>query len=424
MLKIWLVFKREYLVRVRTKAFILTTLALPVLTIAYFVFVVAIAKQQMDRTLKIAILDSAGGLAGPVARGFSGKLPNGQPAFTVVRTDERPGDEDKLRAELRAQVQKGQLDGYLVIPGDVLESKGVEFHTRNPGDLTRVVSIREAVNQAIIARRFSDRGVHFEDLGQLIREVNIKLVKVSKQGESEEKGQTLISALIMIMFLYMTLVIYGVTTMRSVLEEKTTRVVEILVSSLRPFQLLAGKILGVAAVALTQYLIWMASAGLLAGYGVTMAAAFRPQVGSLSLHLPAELLVSAVLFFLAGYLLYASLFAAVGAAVSSEQDAQQYQLPVVLPIVLSVVLFNVILRDPNSTRSIVLSMIPFFAPVLMVLRIALQTPPLWQVALCLAIMALTTAGVVWFSARIYRVGLLMYGKRPSVVELLRWLRYT
>jgi ABC-2 type transport system permease protein len=226
------------------------------------------------------------------------------------------------------------------------------------------------------------------------------------------------------MVLYITLIVYGVATMRSVMEEKSTRIIEMLVSSVRPFHLLSGKILGVAGVALTQYLIWAVTARAVTAYGKAAVAVVRPGASLPEFHIPAAWFGYLVVFFLAGYLLYASLYAAVGAMVSSEQEAQQVQAPLTVLILVSFLLFNVILRDPSSRLSTVLSLIPFLSPILMMLRIALQTPPLWQIALALALSLATTLGVVQLSARIYRVGVLMYGKRPSLRELMRWLRYT
>ncbi len=422
--KLWLIIKREYVTRVHTKGFVIGTIAFPLLFIGMLAFSVVAATRQADHTLKIAILDNAGGLATSIASRLNERLPNGQPAVEVARTFDQPHPEEELRQELVSQVRQGQLDGYLVVPKETLEGKPAELHTKNTGDIRLTVSMARAVSEAVIARRLSDQGIKIENLGNSLKEVDITLIKVTKEGETEEKGQTIATAIIVAMVLYMTLLIYGVATMRSVLEEKTTRIVEILVASVRPFQLLAGKVLGVAAVALTQYLIWSISGGLLASGGTVMAAALRPGVSIPRIHLPFSLLIYVFVFFLGGYLLYASLFAATGAMVSNEQDMQQAQMPVTMLIVTAIVLFSVIMRNPNSPLSIVLSMIPFFAPILMLLRIALQTPPFWQIALSLVLLALTTIGVVYFSARIYRVGVLMYGKRPSLVEVFRWLRYT
>jgi ABC-2 type transport system permease protein len=422
--KLWLVIKREYLTRVRSKGFIIATFGIPLLSIGVFALAVFLAVRPGNRTMKIAILDHAGGLAPSITQYLDDKLPSGQPAFRVVQTLDESQPEAKAREELRTQVRKGQLDGGIVVKKDVLEGKAAEFYTKNPGDFTLTNSIRRAVGNAVIARRLSDRGIHVDSVREVIRGVDVTLVKVSERGESVEKGQTFIIAMMLVTLMYVSILLYGAVTLRSIIEEKSTRTIEILAASVRPFYLLAGKILGVAAMGLTQFLIWAVTGGVLLTYGSTMAAVFRPGASSLDLHLPVSTLVYMVLFFLTGYFLYASLFAAVGAMVSNEEDAQQLQWPIVMPAVLGFMLFNVIIRDPNSTASIVLSMIPFFTPILMLLRIALQTPPFWQIALSIGILLLSTVGVTYFSAKIYRVGILMYGKRPSLVEVLRWLRYT
>ncbi|HVB86172.1 MAG TPA: ABC transporter permease, partial [Candidatus Dormibacteraeota bacterium] len=205
-------------------------------------------------------------------------------------------------------------------------------------------------------------------------------------------------------------------------EEKTTRTMESLISTVRPFQLLAGKILGVAAVAFTQFLIWMTALALVFTYGAFLSAMSGVPISGV--HIPVSLLIYALIFFVLGYFMYASFYAAIGSACSNEQDAQQLQWPATLPLVFSVVIFGVVLSDPSSHASIVLSEIPLFAPILMTLRISVQTPPFWQIALSIALLIAAIVGVVWVSARVYRVGVLMYGKRPNLPELLRWLRYT
>jgi len=420
--KFWLVMKREYVTRVRTKGFIFSTIAVPVLTVGILILQIVTATRQAGRTLNIAVLDQDGSLADSVIRGLDGKLNNGQPEFHIVQTLERPpaGSEENLRA----QVLNGQLDAFLVLPAKITGGKdSAEFHTRNPGEVTISSELSHAVSDAVIAQRLHARGVDVRDVAQLVEEVGLKVIKVGTHGETEEKGQTIVIGIVVAMLLYTTLIIYGVATMRAVMEEKTTRVIEILVASTRPFYLLAGKILGVAAVGLTQYAIWVTVGALVTVYGAAMASMVHAGAFP-ALHLSGLMLGSTLIFFFAGYLLYASLYAAVGAMVSSDQEAQQAQMPVTMLIIAAVVLFNIILRDPNSPTSIVLSMVPFFAPILMLLRIALQTPPLWQIALCLGILGLTTAGLVYLAARIYRVGILMYGKRPSLAELAKWVKYT
>jgi ABC-2 type transport system permease protein len=270
----------------------------------------------------------------------------------------------------------------------------------------------------------SNLGVRVDNLSDLVRGADFTLVKVGKVGEAVEKGQTFILAFAVAFVLYFTLLLYGVATMRSVLEEKTTRVVEILASSARPFDLMAGKILGVAGAGFTQYMIWGVTGLLISTYGSAAVSAFRPGAPALRFHIPVSLLIYGMLFFLAGYFLYASIYAAVGAMVSSDEEAQQLQLPMTLLIVVAFLLYPAVMRDPSSRLSVIISLIPFFSPILMVFRIGLQTPPLWQIILSLVLIIATTIGVVRVASKIYRVGILMYGKRPSLVELLRWLKYT
>jgi ABC-2 type transport system permease protein len=426
MRKIWLVFKREYLARVRTRGFVIGTIAFPLFMVGVIALPVLLMRHQSDRSLKLAVLDNTGRMAARIVESLDRKLPNGDPAYRVEQTVRapRPEEEEKLRDEWRAQVNQGELDGFLVIPEDVMEGKAPAFYTRNPGDLPLAGSIRSAVKEAAIAERLRERGVEFENVRDLVKGVEVTLVKVTKEGEVEEKGQTLATALVMIVVLYVTLLVYGLATLRSVLEEKTTRMSEVLVSSIRAFHLLVGKLLGVAAAGFTQYLIWTVSAGLLAAYGAVLASAVRPGSSIPRIDLPVSTLVYLIVFYLGGYFLYASLYAAAGAMVSSDEDAQQVQTPLTLVALLGYLMFVVVMRNPSSTLSIVLSMVPFFAPILMVLRIVLQTPPFWQIALSIGLIILTTTGIIFVSAKIYRVGILMYGKRPSVVELWRWLRYT
>jgi ABC-2 type transport system permease protein len=424
MRKIWLVLKREYLTRVRTKGFVISTVGLPLFSVGIFAFTIALASHKADHPIKISILDNLGGLTPQILMSLKEKLVEGQPSFQLVRTVERPAGEATAREELTRQVREGQLDEFLEVPKDVLNGKEAILHARNANDFPTTRAIDRAVTNAVIERRLTDRGVHVDNLAELMRGTDLTLEKVTKGGESEENGQSLVVEISIVMILYITLLVYGVMTMRSVLEEKTTRIVEILASSIQPTHLLTGKILGVGGVALTQYLIWMCTAALVSAYGAAAGSAFWPGASAPSFHLPAAYLVYPPLFFLAGYFLYASLYAALASMVSSEEDLQQVQMPVTLILVASMILFPIIQRGPNSPLAVALTLFPLTSPILMVCRITVQTPPLWQIALSLAICVATTAGVIRLSAKIYRVGILMYGKRPSLVELFRWLRYT
>lgn len=425
MRKLWLIIHREYVVRVRTRTFILSTVGLPAILIAVILVPTYLAGRHRGHTLDVSIVDEIGGVGQFAARSLeTPSLSNGESEFHIVRTIERPQDPSRTTAQLRGEILAGKIDGYLLLPAGMLTGKRAQFLTANPGDFTLTRALANAATQAAIGARLAGENVHVEHLDRLLASAKVDVVKINRQGATEERGGTFEVALLLALILYSSLLMYGITTMRSIQEEKSTRVMEILLSSVRPFPLLAGKILGVGAVGFTQYLIWaLAGAGVVT-YGTVMFSVMHSHGAGFPFHFPLALWFWFVIYFVAGYLLYASLFAAVGAAVSSDQDANQAQIPISMLLVVSFVLFPVIARNPDSHLAIGLTMIPFFSPILMVLRVALETPPLWQLLLSIGILAATTLGMIYLSAKIYRVGVLMYGKRPSVVEIIRWLRYT
>jgi ABC-2 type transport system permease protein len=425
MRKLWLIIRREYKVRVRTRTFVLSTIGLPTLMVVIIVVPAYFASRRAGHTLKIAILDETGGVGNLAAQRLAlPRLPTGEPQFDVVSMIERPADPQKTQDDLKAEVLAGGLDGYLFIPSATSAVRSAEFHTRNPGDFTLGSALGNALTQAAIGERLAERNVAVSDLDTLLARVNVSVVQVKPRGERQERGQTFQAAIILAGVLYTSLLLYGVTTMRSIMEEKTTRIIEILLSSVRPFPLLAGKILGVGAVGLTQFVIWAGSGALLLGYGDLMLKTISGGAASFHLDLPMSLWLWFVVYFLGGYFMYSSLFAAMGAAVSSDQAANQAQFPVTMLLVASFVMFPAVIRNPGSAFAVAVTMIPFFSPILMVLRVALEQPPLWQMLLSVGILAVTTVATVLLSAKIYRVGMLMYGKRPSLIEMVRWLRYT
>lgn len=426
MRKVWLVIEREYLTRVKTKGFVISTIIVPIFGIGFALMMAYLATRKPTQPFRLAVVDQSGEMSGALAASIRSNLnttlPNGQPEFSVVQTPLAAGSLDSTEDSLRAQVYAGELDGYLVIPSDL--SSAIELHLRNTANPQLIGRLSGAVNQALVAARLEQRGVPIADMDGLLRTADLKVLKVTRTGESVDRGQTIGVSIAFVMLLYIVLLMYGIMTMRSVLEEKTTRTMESLISVVPPFPLLAGKILGVAAVALTQFVIWMATLALLFSYGALMSAMSPGGSPLASVHIPVSLLIYALIFFAGGYFLYSSLYAAIGAACSNEQDAQQLQWMATLPLVFSVAIFSMVISDPASRASVVLSEIPFFTPILMTLRISVQTPPFWQIALSIGLLYVSVVGVVYVSARVYRVGVLMYGKRPNLPELLRWLRYT
>jgi ABC-2 type transport system permease protein len=423
MRKIWLVFKREYITRVRTKAFILGTLALPLLSMGILVISILLSAGSSEFTLKIAIMDEVGGLGVPVQKALTQNERVGRPDIEIVQIVEHPSLQ--MEATFNTKVSSGELAGVLVLPKGLLdETASAQFHAKNVQAMSLMGRIERAVSGAVLSRRLAGDQKRDGSIKNMLQLAQVQLVNLSPEKKEDSDNSNFVIALIAGMVLYLTLIVYGVATMHSVMEEKSTRMIEILVSSIKPVDLLTGKIVSVGAVALTQYAVWAVTVGVLFASASSFARFLRPGAAAPDVHLPPTLLICLVVFFLAGYLLYSSLYAAAGAIVSTEDEARQVQMPLTMLIVCSFLLFNVVLNNPNSTLSVVLSITPFLSPILMTLRVAMQTPPLWQIALSLALSILTTIWVIRISARIYRVGILMYGKRPSLKELRRWLRYS
>ena len=424
MRKIWLIVKREYITRVRTKAFILGTLALPLLSGTILVISIFVAAGSSKSAVKIAILDEVGGLGSAVQKSLTQNKSSSRPDSEVVQIVEHPSP--RLEEFFNSQVKTGEVDGVLVLPKGLLDGKSsAKFHARSMQAMALLGPLERAVSDAIISRRLTAEGKKAGAMKNVFKLAQVQLVSPASQdqkGDSSEANFAI--AIIAGMVLYMTLVVYGMSTMHSVMEEKSTRMIEILVSSIKPFDLLAGKILSVGAVALTQYLVWAVTIGTLFASAASITAMVRPGAAVPSFNLSPMLLVYLVVFFLSGYFLYSALYAAAGAIVSTDEEARQVQMPLTLLILCSFLLLNVVLNDPNSTLAVVLSVTPFLSPILMTLRVAMETPPFWQIALALVLSTLTTIWVIRISAKIYRVGILMYGKRPSLKELRRWMRYS
>jgi ABC-2 type transport system permease protein len=245
----------------------------------------------------------------------------------------------------------------------------------------------------------------------------MKTIRLSEQGEREDQGAATILALIMLMILYASLLLWGQAVMTSVIEEKTSRVVEVMASGVSSTTLLLGKLSGVGAAGLTQVLAWALSL-----LGVSLAAV--APIGSFSMpEVTPLMLISFVVFFVLGFLFYAALYAAIGAAVNTVQEAQSLAFPVMTPIILAMISFPAVLEAPEGTLAVTVSMIPGMSQLTMFLRIVVLTPPMWQILLSIALLLLGILLVVWVAARVYRVGILMYGKKPTFPELMRWVRH-
>lgn len=421
---IFTVIKREMLTRVRTRGFIVFTILIPVLGGGFLFLEYSIITASNNVSATIAVVD----LSHQIYPAFeqvmaSHKGASGKPLYTLTPAEATSATAMAVEERLRGEVLAKSLDGYLVIPADGMTSRSAEFHARNTTNFGLAQVLEDGLRQAINRVRMEAAGIPPAELAQLTADVSLHQIKVSATGDRADNNQTAIIAGIMVFALYMFLILYGVVVLKSVTEEKTTRISEVLLAAVDPFVLMLGKIFGVTATALVQALIWGACLALLGSYGALLSHAAGADIGQYLPHVPAMLYAAFVVFFVLGFLLYASLYAAIGAMVSSDQEAQQSQMPLTMILVAGAYLAFLVMANPSSPLSVVLSLIPFFAPILMLMRIAVSNPPAWQIALSLALLLGTFLAFTKLTAKIYRVGILMTGKRPTLPELLRWLRY-
>jgi ABC-2 type transport system permease protein len=425
MSKIWFVVKREYLQIVRTKGFVIGTVLGPVLMLAMLVIPIigSLASGGEQRT--IGVLDLTGQLYPSLVQKLDYKLKDGRPRY--ILQDYAPGTTTglaALRQDLHQKVLAKQISGYIFLPANVEKGGSAEFLSEHVSDFDEIRRINEALNAVVVEKRLQSEGLDPKLIAQYTRHVDLKTIKITEKGQEEDTGGTFAVAYLLVMILYVSMFIYGASIMRGVIEEKNNRVVEIVLSSLKPFQLMAGKLVGIAAVGFTQYLIWALFGLAASSYGGSLVTSIVPAAKGFKMpQIPAYIFVYFVVFFVLGYFLYATIYAAVGSMVNSEKEAQQLLMPVTMFLVVPILLLMYILRNPSGSFAVVMSLIPFFAPTLMLMRICVLLPPFGQILLSIGLLVLTTAGMVWLTAKIYRVGILMYGKRPSLPEIVRWVRY-
>lgn len=423
--KMWTIIRREYLSRVKTKGFIIGTVLMPLLMLALFAVPVLLLFVKSDETKRIAVIDQTGVVFDSLDAALNQRAAEGKRRYDFSLIAIAPARLDSARQSLSAAVERDEWHGCLLIPDSALVGGAAKYFSKSVSNRFENMELEEAISRAITAQRIQHSGLNPGQVQSMLAQVDLNVRPASL--EKKNPGFTFMLAYLLGFFIYMALFIYGAIVMRSVIEEKTSRVIEAVISSIKPFHLMAGKIFGVGAVGLTQFSIWALAMGLLSLYGLALAGLFAPDPAKLhGLELPAipfALLAFFVLFFLLGYFLYSTLYAGIGAVVNSEQEAQQFVLPVSLLIIVPILMTTYVITNPDSEMSVLMSLVPFFAPILMLTRIAVQTPPLWQIAASVALVLLTIAGMIWIVGRIYRVGVLMYGKKPTVGEILKWIRH-
>ena len=433
-----IIIQREFNERVRKKSFIITTILMPVLMIVLMIAPALIMEYSRGEQKTIAVIDDSG-LVAPQLQ-----------SNEELRFEPTDLSTEEARRSLTDRF------GVLYIGSDILENpSNVKLYANASSSLSIESNITGQIEDILEAEKL--KAYHIDNLQQILDEVKTTVTlqtfrnDKSQEAESQAQSSTVATAAgyILGFVLYMFLLIYGSMVMQSVIEEKNNRVLEVVVSSVRPFDLMLGKILGVALVAVVQVLIWgvlifavgaivlpqLMPAEMMAGVqalqqGMPDAAAMGDMDPEMLQAVAAvtdtgyilKIFVCLLLFVFGGYLLYSAMFAAVGSAVDNVQDASQLQMPVTLPIILALLMMLAVIKDPNSSLAFWFSIIPFTSPVVMMARIPYDIP-LWEIVLSLVVLYASFVAMVWFAGKIYRVGIFMYGKKPTFKELLKWVRY-
>ncbi len=423
--KIGIIIKHEYLSKVRSKGFIIGTILMPLFMVAMVAIPAIITYLSSDSTeMKLAILDKTASIGNEIVKTDTSKY-----YLTNLSED-----------SLKSMVISARIDAYLVLNEDIINNGEAVIFTKGGGGIGFISSLQSNIGNVILHHRLINAGADSNIIRISEEKVKINTQKLTAEGVKSDDSPLLAGiGYILGLLIYMMMLIYGSYVMRGVIEEKANRIVEVIASSAKPFEIMMGKIIGIGAVGLTQVLFWIIiGAGLfLAATPIisslmgqeqamidTMTASTGQQVPS-GFEMPEispMLYIGFVIYFLAGYFIYSTLFAAVGSAVDQESDAAQLQGPIMLPIILPIFFIGAVITNPEGTLSVILSLIPFFAPILMIVRIAATDVPVWQLLTSLVLMVLTFLGCVWVASRIYRVGILMYGKKPNFKEIFKWIK--
>lgn len=341
--------------------------------------------------------------------------------FKLVPFETGNMSDEQMRSELVGKMIRDEIDAYLIVPENFdFAGARFEFRSRKGGDFVSNDTFRDALNDAVRSQRLADANISESRLAELGARVNIDSKGIDEKGVEKNNAGTFAASFIIGLMIYITLAIYGQAIMAAVVEEKETRIAEILFSSARPFELMLGKLVGVGLAGLTQLTIWVVSAASL----VAILAA-QTDLGQFVSAIPTItpwMIALFLLYFILGFFIYASIFALIGSMVTTVQEGGQFVFPPVMLMLAAFYFCFAVIRDPNSTTSFWVSIAPFFAPITMPVRILSEMPPLWQIGLSLAVNAAAIAGLVWIASRVYRVGMLMYGKRATIPEVWKWIR--
>lgn len=417
------IIRREYIARITSRAFWISTALFPLLTFLMTVLPSLMAERSKSAPEPVAIVDQTGKFFPVLQDVVAHQKKEGDAPDTPIQKRDAAGVSTvELTRKLNRECESGALQGYFIIDEKALQNGELTFFARNPTSGISNNSLQRVVSRAVTKYRLMQAGYSGAAVDRAVERVSIDVKKATNDPKKQESG---VAAFFMsfglVMFIYFALIIYGIYVLQGVLEEKTSRIVEVIVSSVTPFQLMMGKILGICAVGLTQIGIWVASALILTAPQLAAALSIsKDMIPTPS----APMLIFFPIYFILGFFLYSSIYAGIGSMFNSMEDAQQMASTANMLLIVPMLFLTVVIKNPNGPLSTVLSLIPFFSPVLMYLRIATQFPPLWQIGLSIAIMLASIVVMIWLVSKIYRVGILMYGKKPTLPEVMRWLKYT
>jgi ABC-2 type transport system permease protein len=420
------IVRREYVERVRTKAFWIGTLVIPLLFLTYIGVSIATARKSGGER-KLAVVDLKGDLYEPLGKDVAAreeaerkKAKGPYPHWALER---RPvtGSLAETKKALNQEVLEKKIHAYLILDPAELQTGNAEYYATTVSEFIAMSVLERSINRTVQRQKISARGFPAELASDLEARVDLKAFKVTEKGVDEEKGAGIFAAIIFLTILYATMFMYGYQVMRGVLEEKNNRIVEIIVASVQPTELMFGKILGIGLVGLTQYFVWSLVAMNLSLPGIASIVAS----GEMGMpRIPLSMIGFFILYFLLGYFLYASVYTAIAAPFNSDQEAQQLAMIPMGLIVSGMAVLNGVLANPSGGLAVFFSIFPFTSPLIMFLRTAISEVPGWQVLASVAASVATTITITWFAGRIYRIGIFMYGKKPTIPEILRWARYS
>ena len=408
-----LIAKREYLERVRTKAFVITTLLIPALMGGGMLFAVLKSKTSKSASHIAVIAQDA-----DLALDLQNELEHGKDSAMKVDVISPPSSETR-KTVVDETVDK-QIDGFLWIETSTGTPK-VTYTSVNHADISTKNAISAAMRRVVMRQGLKNHGLAAGDIQLMMAPIDVETDTI-KNGEiaKSDTMTAFFGAYVLFFLMYMAVMLHGMNVARSIIEEKTSRVFEVMLATVKPQEMMMGKLFGVGAVGLTQIGIWVAAAILLSSQSIVSAVG----AGSVDVHFSAPQIAAFIGYFILGFLLYSGIAAAIGAMVNSEQELQQFNLVIAMPLAVCMFVLGPVISNPSSTFSRVMSLIPTCTPLLMYLRISISNVAWYDIAGSIVLMLLTIWAVMWFTARVYRVGILMYGKRPNLPEIIRWLKYS